>query len=110
MKFDKRECCKARSAAYKAHNEVINAMKKFAKRGKHIDYNYSSTHWGMCYISMTIHKDGKVSAEMLEYVKSICPYTTDNVCFHSYEDELEFEETEVGMWKAIGFSILVTHK
>lgn len=110
MMSNRRECGKARSAANRAHNEVITAMKKFAKRGKHIDYNYSSTHWGMCNISMTIHKDGKVSAEMLEYVKSICPYTTDGVCFHSYEEGLEFEETEIGMWKAIGFSILVIHK
>ena len=105
-----REYARVRRAASRAHNEVMNKMQKFAKRSKNISYDHQSTCYGMCTIYVTVNKDSKVSAEMLEYVKSICPYTTDERYFTSYEDELEVADTEFGDWEAIAFNIIINRK
>jgi hypothetical protein len=98
-----------RRKAYKAHTEVKNALQKFAKRSKYIEYDCGRSYWGWCSIHVTILKDGKVAKEMLDYIKSICPYTTDGSTFRSYEGDLGGGDDIFSDWE-IKFDICVYRK
>lgn len=63
-----------RNNAHKAHREVIMTLEKFAKRSKHITFIRKNSFWGLCRIDLSVSKNGKVAQEMLDYLKSICPY------------------------------------
>jgi hypothetical protein len=80
----------ARNNARKAQNEVKEILKKFAKRSKYITYQRDDTFYGFCRIDVAVSNDGKVVREMMEYLKSICPFCDDSdedtTWFHNYEE------------------------
>jgi hypothetical protein len=77
-----------RRNANKAHKEVITTLEKFAKRSKNIAVVRKNSFWGLCRIDLSIHKDGKVAQEMMEYLKNLCSYCEkekNTIWFHNYD-------------------------
>ena len=102
----------ARDNAYKAHNEVILALRNFAKRSKYITYYGEDSFYGWCRIDVIVNKDGKVVREMMEYLKSICPFydieDTDSSWFYNY-DNTRFRDDEEDEWE-VQFEICVSYR
>lgn len=102
----------ARDNAYKAHNEVILALRNFAKRSKYITYHGEDSFYGWCRIDVIVNKDGKVAREMMEYLKSICPFYdiegTDSSWFYNY-DNTRFRDDEEDEWE-VQFEICVSYR
>ena len=100
----------ARNNAHKAQSEVKETLQKFAKRSKYITYQRANTFYGFCRIDVAVSNDGKVVQEMMEYLKSICPYCEDSdedtTWFHNYEENPLRED--VDDWE-VQFEICVSH-
>ena len=98
-----------RRKAHKAHDEIKKTLQKFANRSKYIEYDRGRTYWGWCSIRVTVLKDCKVAKEMLDYIKSICPYTDNESTFRSYEGDLGGGDDIFSDWE-IKFDISVYRK
>ena len=102
----------ARNNARKAQEEVKDNLQKFAKRSKNITYDGADTFYGFCRIDVIVNKDSKVVREMMEYLKSICPFydinDTDSSWFYSY-DNTRFRDDEEDEWE-VQFVICVSYR
>ena len=102
----------ARNNARKAQEEVKDNLQKFAKRSKNITYDGADTFYGFCRIDVIVNKDSKVVREMMEYLKSICPFydinDTDSSWFYSY-DNTRFRDDEEDEWE-VQFEICVSYR
>lgn len=102
----------ARNNARKAQEEVKDNLQKFAKRSKYITYDGADTFYGFCRIDVIVNKDGKVVREMMEYLKSICPFydieDTDSSWFYNY-DNTRFRDDEEDEWE-VQFEICVSYR
>ena len=103
----------ARDNAYKAHNEVILALRNFAKRSKYITYYGEDSFYGFCRIDVIVNKDSKVVREMMEYLKSICPFydinESSSAWFHNYNDTIIRYADEEDEWE-VQFEICVSYR
>lgn len=103
----------ARNNARKAQEEVKDNLQKFAKRSKHIIYDGADTFYGFCRIDVIVNKDGKVVREMMEYLKSICPFYNINesssAWFHNYDDTIIRYADEEDEWE-VQFEICVSYR
>ena len=64
---------KNRAEAHRKHREVRDALEKFSKRSKFIEFKGYNTFYGFCRIDLRVVGDGKVATELFEYLRSICP-------------------------------------
>ena len=102
-----------RNNARKAHREVKLALEKFAKRSKNITYISGNSYWGLCRIDISVSKDGKVVQEMMEYLKSICPFydfsDTSSAWFHNYDDTKIERPSDEDEW-TVEYEICVSYR
>ena len=102
-----------RNNAHKAHREVKEMLQKFAKRSKYITYKRAESYWGLCRIDISVSKDGKVVNEMMEYLKSICPFydfsSTSSAWFHNYDDTKIERPSDEDEW-VVEYEICVSYR
>ena len=103
----------AHNNARKAQEEVKNNLQKFAKRSKHITYETANTFYGFCRIDIIVSKEGKVVREMMEYLKSICPFyyfdESSSAWFRNYDDTIIRYADEEDEWE-VQFEICVSYR
>lgn len=87
--------------ACKEGRGVASKIEKFAKRSKHIILTHKYSFYEHFFLSVDVTGNSKVTAEMTDYIKSLCPFIEDDgdgmVWFRNYgvcaieEDEEKIE-------------------
>lgn len=103
MGYNDKEYMLKRRNAKKAHYEVIETLRKFAKRSKFISVERTNEWWGLCRIDMRITGESKVVKEVKDYLCTFCSYYAKDEYGEWYKTAEDYAEDD---W-AVDFEVYV---